>query len=197
LGPDPVCGNGLGGRTGRRRNDPPYHRAGFSWNADLVTADATEILINSHNIDILAMHTDSLEPLRIAEQYGIMSIGYNIDNNEHYPNTFLTAPVWQWENYYEPYILKCLQGKFEGENYWEGTSAGVVGLAPLSKNVKPGIEEQLREAQEELARGNFDVFYGPVRDNQGKLRVAEGENMSDEAMLNHMDWYVEGVVIHE
>ena len=28
--------------------------------------------------------------------------------------------------------------------------------------------------------GLYDVFYGPIRDNTGNIRVSEGENMSDE-----------------
>ena len=168
-----------------------------SWNDEAAVEAAAERLFENQNIDVVTMHSDSNRVLEMAEERGIWSIGYNIDNIESFPNTFLTAPVWQWENYYEPYILKCLQGKFEGENYWEGTSAGVVGLAPLSKNVKPGIAEKVEEARVKLESGTFDVFYGPIKDNEGVLRIAEGENLPDETMLNHFTWYVEGVVVYE
>ena len=50
---------------------------------------------------------------------------------------------------------------------------------------------------ERLRYGTYDVFYGPVYDNNGVLRIAEGESMTDNAMLNEFDWYVEGVVIDE
>ena len=120
-----------------------------------------------------------------------------MDNSDNFPNTFLTAPVWQWENYYEPYILKCLQGKFKGNNYWEGANTGVVGLAPLTANVKAGADKLVEEKRELFENGMVDVFYGPIRDNEGNLRVAEGESMSDATMLNSFDWYVEGVVVHE
>ena len=51
--------------------------------------------------------------------------------------------------------------------------------------------------KEKLESGLFDVFYGPITDNAGNLRVAEGESMSDASMLNEFDWYVEGVVTDE
>lgn len=168
-----------------------------SWTEDEATREATEALLDSCNIDVLAMHTDSLSALEVAEQRGVWSIGYNIDNSENFPNTFLTAPVWQWENYYEPHMLKCLQGKFKGENYWEGASTGVVGLAPLTSKVKPGIAKTVDEAMKKLENDSFDVFYGPITDNEGVLRVAEGESMPDEVILKQFDWYVEGVVVHE
>ncbi len=168
-----------------------------TWSDEKDTKDAAMWLFDNYDIDVVAMHTDSLKVLELAEERGIWSIGYNIDNSKLFPNTFLTAPVWQWENYYEPYILKCLQGKFEGENYWEGTSEGVVSLAPLSKNVKNGIEDVLKKEEKKLKNGYFDVFYGPIKDNEGKLRVLEGENIPDETLLNDFNWYVEGVIIHE
>ncbi len=168
-----------------------------SWTDDEAAGTAAEKLFDEHAIDVVAMHTDSLRVLELAEERGIWSIGYNLDNYEKFPNTFLTAPVWQWENYYEPYILKCLQGKFNGSNYWEGATTGVVGLAPLTSNVKVGAIQLIERKREQFESGIADVFYGPIKDNEGTLRIAEGESMSDAAMLNSFDWYVEGVVIHE
>lgn len=172
-----------------------YVRFINSWNADLAAANAAESLINEHNIDILAMHTDSLEPLRLADQYGIMSIGYNIDNSNSFPESYLTAAVWDWEKFYTPHILKCLQGKFEGANYWESSETGIINIAPLSEKAKAGISEKIESESIRLHNGTFGVFYGPIYDNEGNLRVAEGESMTDDAMLNKFDWYVEGVVI--
>lgn len=168
-----------------------------SWNDDKAAETAANQLIDRYGIDLLAMHTDSVKPLEVAEQRGIMSIGYNVDNSVHYPNTFLTAAVWDWESFYTPHILQCLQGKFEGHHYWEGIETGMVSLAPFSKAVKPEINKAVEEKRALLVSGTFDVFYGPVRDNTGQIRVAEGESMTDAAMLNEFDWYVEGVVIDE
>lgn len=166
-----------------------------SWNADLATANATEELLSAHDIDVLAMHTDSLEPLRVADEHSVMSIGYNIDNSALYPDSSLTAAVWDWEKFYTPNILKCLQGKFEGKNFWESADTGIVDIAPLSIKAKDGIETAINDEYEKLNSGTFDVFYGPVCDNEGNIRIAEGESMTDDAMLSEFDWYVEGVII--
>ena len=48
---------------------------------------------------------------------------------------------------------------------------------------------------EELEDGEADVFYGPVTDAGGALRVPEGENLSDTELFDRLDWYVEGVVL--
>ena len=43
----------------------------------------------------------------------------------------------------------------------------------------------------------FDVFYGPITDNEGNVRIKSGQSMTDENMLNNFFWYVEGVVADE
>lgn len=167
-----------------------------SWISDEQAEHATRSLLSNYDIDVLAMHTDSLLPLDIAEEEGIWSIGYNTDNSKKYNDTFLTAPVWNWENFYIPRIKECQQGNFVGRNYWEGAESGMIALAPLTQHVKDGVSELVDQKMQELSNGTFDVFYGPIYDRDGVLRVPEGESMSDDAMLNEFDWYVEGVVLH-
>lgn len=168
-----------------------------SWNDDQLTADATNRLLDEYNIDVLAMHTDSVQPLVIAEERNVLSIGYNVDNSEDYPHTYLTASIWDWEHFYTPNILRCLQGKFDGNHYWEGIETGIVSLAPMTDIVRDDAREIVRQEMEKLRSGTFDVFYGPIYSNDGALCVKEGESLTDNIMLNEFDWYVEGVITDE
>ena len=156
-----------------------------------------EKLIAECNVDVITMHCDSVAPLDVAEKEGVWSIGYNMDNTALYPNSFLTAPVWNWDTFYTPQIEKYMQGKYYSGNYWQGSETGLIELAPLSSNVKPGIANVVAEKKAMLDAGIYDVFYGPVKDNAGVVRIPNGENMPDEVMLNSFDWYVEGVKIYE
>ena len=174
-----------------------YVKWSNSWTGEEENASATKQLIESHNIDVLAMHSDAMAPLEIAAKNGIWTIGYNIDNSERFPDTFLTAPVWNWEKFYEPRILECLQGKFQGIHYWEGVETGIVSLSDFTDNVKSGIKEKVEEERQRLESGTFDVFYGPVKDNEGNIRIKAGQSMTDDSMLNDFFWYVEGVKIDE
>ena len=168
-----------------------------SWVDDDAAEAATGRLLDQHNIDLIAMHTDSLKPLEFAKERGVISIGYNVDNSEAYPDTFLTAAVWDWEQFYTPNILRCLQGKFAGRHYWESIESGIVSIAPFTGLAKDGVENVVEQEYERLCSGTYDVFYGPIKDQEGTIRVAEGESMTDQVMLNEFDWYVEGVVINE
>jgi basic membrane protein A len=73
----------------------------------------------------------------------------------------------------------------------------MVGLSDLTGHVKTGTAEKVQKAYDRLCSGTWDVFYGPLTDNTGRVRVEEGENMSDEALLKAFDWFVEGVVVDE
>ena len=168
-----------------------------TWVDDELVGNAYERLKASHNIDVMTVHSDSLEVNRRCEQDGIWCIGYNRDNSAGFPNTSLTAAVWDWETFFEPQIRDCIREQFASGNYWQDLGSGMVGLSELTDNVKPGTAEKVREAENLLLSGTWDVFYGPLSDNTGLVRVEEGENMSDEALLTSFDWYVEGVVIDE
>lgn len=174
-----------------------YVKWSNSWTGEEENAKTTEELISEHDIDVLAMHSNAISPLKIADENGVWSIGYNIDNSEQFSDTYLTAPVWNWESFYEPRILECLQGKFQGTHYWEGVETGIVDLAPFTGNVKPGIAEMVEAERSRLMSGTFDVFYGPITDNEGKVRVKEGQSMTDDSLLNDFFWYVEGVAADE
>ena len=97
--------------------------------------------------------------------------------------------------YYYKQILAILQGTFHGSNEWIDMDEGIVGLSRLSDHTDVQTKAKVEAANARLREGGFDVFYGPIRDNTGRLRVEAGESMTDDEMLNHFDWYVEGVAI--
>jgi len=51
----------------------------------------------------------------------------------------------------------------------------------------------VEQRKQDLIQGRFDVFWGPVRDQSGNVRIADGEKPSDAVLLG-MNWFVEGIV---
>ncbi len=168
-----------------------------SWTDDAKAAASAEKMVTGYGADVLAMHTNSLAPLDTAQKYGIWAVGCNYDNSDKYPDIYLTGCVWKWENYYREQILSCLQGKFRGEHSWLGIESGIMDLVDPEKTHKTpdGCVEAVNAAKDRFESCSYDVFYGPVADNEGRIRIGEGESMSDDNMLNYFDWYVEGVDI--
>lgn len=144
------------------KNAKVYVEYSNSWTDDNKNYEAAKKLMENTNMDILTLHCDSIKPLEFAEENGIWSIGYNIDNAESYPNSFLTAAVWEWKSFYEQQIQFCKSGKFHGNGYWGGIESGIVDIAPLTDNVKSGTEEIIKEYMEKFKSGSFDVFVGPI-----------------------------------
>ncbi len=177
-----------------RPNAVVHVRYCSSWTEDAPAGRTCRELVDRFPIDVVAMHTNSNEPNRVADERGIMSIGCNLDNADNFSDKYLTACVWKWDAYYRKQILNCLQGKFHGRRDWIDMEKDIVGLSEFSGQVSRETVEAVDAAKEKF-RGSFDVFYGPIRDNTGRLRVAPGESMTDAEMLNAFDWYVEGVAI--
>lgn len=122
-----------------------------SWTDYAANSESANTLYEEYKADVLTMHCDTVAPLDVAEKQGIWSIGYNMDNSEEYPNSFLTASVWNWEAFYTPEILKCLKGKYQSNQYWEGVETGMIELAPLTVNVKAGIREVVEITKEDIS----------------------------------------------
>jgi basic membrane protein A len=56
-----------------------------------------------------------------------------------------------------------------------------------------GVRQKVMERREAIVSGDFDPFAGPVSDQSGEVRIAEGQAATDEALLG-MDWFVQGVI---
>ena len=168
-----------------------------AWQGDDVAGEACRKLLNRYLIDVIAMHTDSLQPHREADARGIWSVGYNIDNSAMFPDTYLIACTWKWEVYYRKQILNCLQGKFHGHHDLIEMNEGIVALSGLSSHADPQTKAKVQAADEKLRSLEFDVFYGPIKDNIGRLLIGEGESMPDDEMFNRFYWYVEGVNVED
>lgn len=168
-----------------------------SWTDYGSSGEAATDLFSKYPIDVLTLHSNSMQPIIEADNRGIWTIGYNMEHAKDFPDTYLVACEFSTASYFREQILSILQGKFHGSNLWLGMDTGFVRLSELTGNVADGTKEAVDAAKERFESKTFDVFYGPIYDNQGTLRVEEGESMSDDEMLNSFDWYVDGVVVEE
>lgn len=164
-----------------------------SWSEDDEAKQATEqLLADVPAIDIVAIHADTYGPLDVARAHGIHAIGCNFADPA-YRDILLTAPIWHWDTIYGKYLQEAMKGRLSGRSYLAGIETGIVGLAPLADGVTPETARAVRQMTTLLEDGEMDVFYGPVRDAAGTLRIAAEENPSDAELFDRLDWYIEGV----
>ena len=72
----------------------------------------------------------------------------------------------------------------------------VVGLSACTDLVSEEMLGEVEKAKKEILSGK-DVFSGIIYDNKGKLQCGEYETISDEMLLEHFDWYAEGIRFYE
>lgn len=163
-----------------------------TWYNPATEKDAAIALLDK-GCDVIAQHQDTTAPQQAAQDRGKWAIGYNCDTSDIVPDSFMTAPVWNWGPYYADQVKKVMDGTWKSENYWGGMEDGVVDLAPLTKNAPAGAQEKIDEAKKKILSGDWDVFYGPIKDQSGNIKVPEGSSLTDEELLS-FDWFVEGVI---
>lgn len=153
-------------------------------------------LIRKENVDLLTYHQNMNNVAVVADEASIDSIGYHEAGQEFSPH-YLTTVKCDWKVVYEYIIKAYLQGKAGSKNsYWLGIEENAVGLSEFSQRVSDEIINKVNEAKNKMLMGQ-DVFSGLIYDNTGKIRCNENEVISDEVILKHMDWFVEGVEFYE
>jgi len=163
-----------------------------TWYDPVVEREAAEALLDE-GADIITQHQDTTEPQKAAAERDALSIGYDSDMREFVGDTVLTSPQWNWGTYYIDTVKDVVGGTWETHQFWGGLETGVVKLAEMSSLVPDDVREQVEAERERITGTDWDVFCGPINDQDGNEAIADGECMSDGDMLG-MNWFVEGVV---
>ena len=143
--------------------------------------------------DVIAQHQDTTEPQKAAAERGAVSIGYDSDMRQFVGDSVLTSPVWHWGPYYVARVKAAMEGTWTTGQYWGSMKDGITGLAPFSPRVSADVVALVKQWETKILNGEWDVFYGPINSQDGKLAIAQGQKMADGDMLS-MDWFVQGVV---
>lgn len=162
-----------------------------SWYDPGKERDAANTLM-AQGADVVTHHTDSTAVVQAAQERGRYAIGYHSDMSKYGAKAHLTATTHHWGEYYIRTINEAIAGTWKPGSLWGGFREGMVGLAPLNPAVPADVREQVAKVEAELKAGRFHPFRGSIVDQDGKERLAAGQTM-DDATLNSMDYYVQGV----
>jgi len=162
-----------------------------SWYDPGRESEAANTLI-SQGADVVTHHTDSTAAVQAAEAKKVYAVGYHSDMSKYGPNAQLTAVTHQWGAYYTRVAQSQLDGKWKPGNVWGGIKDGMIKMAPFNKIVPQDVQDLVNRTAADIGAGKFHPFTGPVKDNEGKERLAAAKVM-DDATLSRMDYYVEGV----
>jgi simple sugar transport system substrate-binding protein len=154
-------------------------------------ADAARSLLDQ-GADILSDHMDSSAVMQTAEARGVLAFGQSSDRRSVGPKAQLTSIVDDWTPYYIPRVQAALDGSWKTSSVWWGMKEGMVIMAPWGPGVTPPVRDAAERVKAGIIDGSLKIFSGPITDQNGVLRVAPGQVMSDQEVLK-MDWLVQGI----
>lgn len=165
------------------------------WSNPVKEAEAANSMIDQ-GIDVLTCHVDSPKVVvESAEKRGAYSCGYHTNNAPLAPKGFLTGAEWNWSTVYKMFADKIRNKEPLPNLVRGGLKEGIVKLSPYGAAVTPQARAVGDKALAKFMEGSMVVYKGPIKDNQGKVVIADGVSHGQtDIWLESMDWLVEGVI---
>ncbi len=119
-----------------------------TWGNEELERTAAEVLIDTYNCCVIAQHCDSAQPQIVANQKGVFGCGYNSDMSEQAPEAHLTAPIWNWNVFYQYAMETAMNNEaasFVGVvgNYYGGLAEGMVDISAITANTPAEAAEAI------------------------------------------------------
>jgi len=142
--------------------------------------------------DLICIDLSSSAVAQVCEERGVKFIGSSVDMREFAPTQQLTSNCWTWGPWMAKQVEAVRNGTFKGEWCELDINDQAISLAEFSDAVPQNVIDMIEEQKQKFIEGD-EVFKGPIYDNTGKLRVAEGEVLKGEA-ANNMQWFLPNVI---
>jgi basic membrane protein A len=153
-------------------------------------SDAAKALIDQ-GADIVAQHTDSGAPLQVAQERGVLGFGQASDMINLAPKAQLTSSIDNWAPYYVERVKAAIDGTWKSEDVWGGLKADMLKMAAYT-NMPDDVKAAAQAAEDGIKSGQIIIFKGPIKDQDGNLKVQDGQALSDGDIAG-MNWLAEGV----
>lgn len=145
-------------------------------------------------VDVLTMHVDSPGTIiQTAEERGVYSIGFqSLAAQKFAPKGWITGLGFTWGGVMTEAAQQVIDGTWKSQMLRKGIDEGYITVAPFGEAVPEDVRKIILGAVAELAEG-FNIFTGPIKDQEGNIRLSEGETVSA-GDLGNFDWYAEGII---
>ena len=132
-----------------------------------------------------------------------------------YQSAASTAPYWLWGEVYSDIAEQVAAGTYVAGWQYFDADTGALGLygfmegqelTPGLAELPPEVIQQVRDILDQMLAGEFtrfDVFAGPINDNQGNVIVPDGEALEqvdldafpemEVGCTYCMKWWAEGI----
>jgi basic membrane protein A len=164
-----------------------------AWVDPAKEAEAVNALAGN-GIDVVTMIVDSPSTVvQTAAQRKIMSIGFHcLCVQSVAGNGWLTGIGFTWGPLFTQFANDVIAGKWKSANIVGSLKEGYNAIAPYGPSVSDEAKQLVEQGKADLTSGKRQIFKGPIMDNQGQVRIKEGEVGNVDDLLTSTDWLVEG-----
>lgn len=165
-----------------------------NWSDAPLEAEAVKSL-NESGCDVIAHAQDNQNTiLSTCESLNIYSAGFYTDAHQLAPKGWLTGACLDWGPFYVKIANSIKDGTWKPQAYTAGMEGneGYIKLSSFGRAVPPNVQKEILDKEKAIRSGKFVIFQGPMKDRDGKERIAAGQKL-DIKQLSEMNWFVAGV----
>ena len=145
-------------------------------------------------LDVLSLQQDCTKTVvEAAERAEVWVTGFHYDASAAAPNYWITGATWNWGPIMAQIIHEIRTGVYRSSVKLAGIEAGWAKLAPFGGSVDDETRQLVLDTVAGLRDGSISPFTGPIYDQDGGVRIADGETATDE-YLQGVDWLARGIV---
>jgi basic membrane lipoprotein Med (substrate-binding protein (PBP1-ABC) superfamily) len=168
-----------------------------SYFAPAAEAKAANTLIDA-GADVLSSYVNDPTYCKVAADRGVFAIGLYTDGfAKSCAKSVLLSTVYDVSDYFKAEAESIRNGTWEGGKLeWieVGAGPGKPHLSNISETLTtPEMRAKIDAAYKKILGGE-SPFKGPIVDQKGKVRVAEGTTMTNEELWYGQDYFVKGVI---
>jgi simple sugar transport system substrate-binding protein len=171
-----------------------------NWAEPIKEAEAANSLADQ-GIDVITCHVDSPKVvIETAEKRGIFCSGYHANQSALAPKGYLTGAEWDWTTIYS----RLAEAVHAGKSLRDGTiphllrgglKDGFCKLSDYGAAVSEDAKAAAEAAKAKFMDGSMVIYKGEIKDNQGNVVIAAGEELKQQdPKLEQMNYLVEGAI---
>ncbi|OED36503.1 hypothetical protein AB833_27780 [Chromatiales bacterium (ex Bugula neritina AB1)] len=163
-----------------------------SWFDPSKAQESARSLISQQSDVIFSIYQDTPSVVTVAEEEGVYVVNTSSDMKKYAPTKLLVSMQISWDKHFIEQTQAVLDGTFKGTAFWGGMADDAVSMESWSDDLTTEQRAALDAKVAEIAAGEFHPFNGPVIDQDGAVKIAEGDTISDGDLLG-INWLVKGV----
>ena len=160
-----------------------------SWYDPDLEREAARTLFEA-GVDVIVSDMSSPGIPSFADREGMLFSSYDQDLSDVNPQSWAGGFNIRWDAYYQKAVEDMIAGVWQPELYYGGIAEGMLIEATYGPAVTPAILEAIEAKKAELVSGSFEVFGGPIVDNEGTERVPAGASLGLVEVQACCDWLV-------